>query len=366
MPNNRWVDRQTEKNRFMSSATLPRLLVEGIGPFSCTTFCIKKKGAIVYGRNFDFVIGHGHVVINKRNVTKTSLVPPSEKQLEWTSRYGSISFNQLGREFPYGGMNEAGLVIEQLWLDCTQYPGEDERYALSVLQWIQYQLDTAGCVDDVIASNGIVRISNASGANLHFFVADKQGGVATIEFLEGKLVFHSGNSLSHPVLTNNTYHDSLSYLSGHPDFLHAESNGFTGGSLDRFRRASDMVAEASDSEDLEAFAFNILDAVSQAAFTQWSIVYNLSEMTICLKTPGNHPKKEFKFKEFNFSSQCSSQYMDITSEHEFELSPCSFEANLELVKSVFENLEMLKGMPEEVVQLTARYPETTVFNDSSS
>jgi choloylglycine hydrolase len=26
----------------------------------------------------------------------------------WTSRYGSITFNQYGREFPSGGINEKG------------------------------------------------------------------------------------------------------------------------------------------------------------------------------------------------------------------------------------------------------------------
>ncbi len=98
-------------------------------------------------------------MINKRNVTKTAAAFPPEKPITWTSKYGNITFNQMGREFPYGGINEAGLVIEQMWLDKTRYPVSDNRYGLSELQWIQYQLDNSATINDVIASDTLVRVS---------------------------------------------------------------------------------------------------------------------------------------------------------------------------------------------------------------
>ena len=143
--------------------------------YPCTTFCLKTNKDIIFGRNLDFFVGSGYVTINKRNVTKTAFVVPPEKPLTWTSRYGSITFNQIGREFPYGGMNEAGLVIEQMWLDTTKYPESDHRYGLSELQWIQYQLDNSATTDDVIASDSLVRVSFQSQAPLHFLVCDKHG-----------------------------------------------------------------------------------------------------------------------------------------------------------------------------------------------
>ncbi|MDT8394701.1 MAG: linear amide C-N hydrolase [Bacteroidales bacterium] len=92
-----------------------------IGSFSiaqaCTTFTINDgKGNIVFGRNFDFPVGMGHIEVNYRGVHKTAFVRPPEVPVAWVSKYGSITFNQIGREFPYGGMNEAGLVVEQMWL----------------------------------------------------------------------------------------------------------------------------------------------------------------------------------------------------------------------------------------------------------
>jgi penicillin V acylase-like amidase (Ntn superfamily) len=31
-----------------------------------------------------------------------------------------VTFNQYGRNFPSGGMNEAGLVIELMWLEGSR------------------------------------------------------------------------------------------------------------------------------------------------------------------------------------------------------------------------------------------------------
>ena len=81
---------------------------------ACTTFTFKTPdGQIIYGRNFDFPSGLGHVHLNYRGVEKFSFVAPPEKSTSWISKYGSVTFNQNGRELPYGGMNEAGLIIEQ-------------------------------------------------------------------------------------------------------------------------------------------------------------------------------------------------------------------------------------------------------------
>ncbi|MFP4472205.1 MAG: linear amide C-N hydrolase, partial [Bacteroidales bacterium] len=125
---------------------------------ACTTFCLQDdSGHIVFGRNFDFPSGLGHVVVNHRNLQKTAFIRPPEKPITWVSKLGSISFNQNGREFPYGGMNEAGLVIEQMWLQETKYPAHDHRYGLSELQWIQYQLDNAATVQEVIDSDTLLR-----------------------------------------------------------------------------------------------------------------------------------------------------------------------------------------------------------------
>ncbi|KPJ72829.1 hypothetical protein AMJ52_04980, partial [candidate division TA06 bacterium DG_78] len=114
---------------------------------ACTTFCFEHKGEWIYGRNYDWTIERCLIVVNKRGAAKTAWTQDNPAQ--WVSKYGSVTFNQYGREFPLGGMNEAGLVIECMWLEHTEYPHIDARKGLSDLQWIQYQLDNFATVDEV-------------------------------------------------------------------------------------------------------------------------------------------------------------------------------------------------------------------------
>ncbi|HMK02730.1 MAG TPA: linear amide C-N hydrolase, partial [Ferruginibacter sp.] len=175
---------------------------------ACTTFCLNKNGHIIFGRNYDWVTGAGIVNTNQRGLFKTSMKTSAGNTASWVSQYGSITFNQYGKEFPTGGMNEKGLVVELMWLDGTTYPAADGRPAMGVLQWIQYQLDNSATTADVIATDPKIRISE-KGTPIHYLVADAGGSVATIEFLDGKMVVHKDKDLPFPVLTNDSYASSL-------------------------------------------------------------------------------------------------------------------------------------------------------------
>jgi len=174
---------------------------------ACTSFILDNNGFAVFGANFDFRIHEGLVFINKRNVTKTILDPSTTGEYaEWTSKYGSVTFNVVGYQFAYAGMNEVGLVISSLDLNITENPAPDERPPLETAIWVQYQLDNASTIEDVIASDSVVRIANTTD---HYLVSDKTGSSAAIEFIEGKMVVHTDESMPVKALTNNTYEESI-------------------------------------------------------------------------------------------------------------------------------------------------------------
>lgn len=101
----------------MKNVLILLLLFFTTNAISCTTFVLKNSNNLVFGRNLDWFSDNGIVVINKLNIKKTALVFPPEKPVTWTSRYGSITFNQFGKEFPFGGINEKGLVVELMVVD---------------------------------------------------------------------------------------------------------------------------------------------------------------------------------------------------------------------------------------------------------
>src|SRR5437016_4391203 len=98
--------------------------------FACTTFCLVGKGEVLFGRNYDWTIGDALVLVNKRGVAKTATIIDSDNGAKWVSKYGSVTFNQYVRENPTGGMNEMGLVVEQLCLSDMEYEKVDAARAL--------------------------------------------------------------------------------------------------------------------------------------------------------------------------------------------------------------------------------------------
>ena len=94
---------------------------------ACTTFCLKDDESLVFGRNYDWHLDHGLIIVNKKGVAKRAiLIDPQDTPARWVSKYGSVTFNQYGRELPCGGMNEGGLVLETMWLTGTAYPIRDD------------------------------------------------------------------------------------------------------------------------------------------------------------------------------------------------------------------------------------------------
>ncbi len=161
---------------------------------TCTTFVLGDKDNQVFGRNYDWDVEDGLVIVNKRGVLKSGYPRDDEKGTlaVWTSRYGSVTFNQYGRELPTGGMNEAGLVVETMALSEARYPSPDNRpYLGSALQWRQFLLDNFALVNEVIGSDTIVRISpRRTGLGIHVLISDRTGNCASIEFIDGKMKIH--------------------------------------------------------------------------------------------------------------------------------------------------------------------------------
>lgn len=57
----------------IGTAFLVALVLFPAGGTACTTFCLFNGRDVIFGRNYDFPIGYGHVVINKRGVFKSAI-----------------------------------------------------------------------------------------------------------------------------------------------------------------------------------------------------------------------------------------------------------------------------------------------------
>lgn len=330
---------------------------------ACTTFCFHYNGDWIYGRNFDWQIEHCLIMVNKRGAAKVAYT--ENNPAKWVSKYGSITFNQYGREFPLGGMNEAGLVIECMWLQQTEYPPPDSRSELSELQWIQYQLDNFETVDEVTASDKIVRIAVKSFAPLHFLVCDRKGRAAVFEFLGGKMKVHTRENLPFFALTNSTYENSkrlLETLNGDEQIAAFKNSNY---SLKRFIWAALGVSrwDPKRSGSPIDYAFKILKKVSVNR-TMFRVVYDVKNGRIYFRTKSNPNTCFLNFDRFDFACSTPVKILDISSDRSGDVttsfSNYTFNANYDLIQKSFSGTSFLKDVPERVLQDTARYPETLV------
>lgn len=310
------------------------LLLFAQASFPCTTFCINKNGQIIFGRNYDWVTGAGIVNTNLRGLLKTSMKTSDGKTITWISKYGSITFNQYGKEFPTGGMNEKGLVVELMWLDGTRYPDKDDRPSVGVLQWIQYQLDNSATVEEVIKTDAALRIKG-DGTPLHYLVADAAGHTGAIEFLQGKMVVHTNKDLPFPVLTNNTYDESVQ---AENNFQKNESKTYPrDNSLTRFVKACNLIQQLNAngiSVPLTDYAFSILDKVSQGDYTKWSIVYDITKKEIRFKTESNKDIKLVRLNAFDFSCTVRPKMFNMNQQAEGDVTGRFVEFNKEMQETV--------------------------------
>jgi len=273
---------------------------------ACTTFCFNHGGKPIFGRNFDWITGKGLVIINKRGTQKTTHSYDSANRLTWVSKHGSITFNQIGRDSPYGGMNEVGLVVETMMLSDTEYPPSyDVRPEIRLFQWIQYQLDNFSTIEEVIASDSQIRIQAKTGA--HFLVCDSTGNCTTIEFLGGRLIYHTKEKLPVRALSNSKYSEAIHFWT--KDQIPENDSRR---SIGRFIRAANMMAEYdSQTEAPVDYAFKILRSVANPSDTQWSIVYDIGNLCIYFRTKGNRKVRYLFAKSFDFSSTAPVKALDV-------------------------------------------------------
>lgn len=339
-------------------AALVLTLASAVPAPACTTFCLRDEGRIVFGKNYDWSVGDGMLVVNKRGVTRTADAAGDPKPARWESKYGSVTFNQYGRDFPSGGINEAGLTIELMWLDGSRYPAADARPAVDVLQWIQYQLDSHATVAEVLASEKGLRIT--SQVPLHYLVADRKGQVATVEFLDGRMVAHTGKDLPVAALANSTYDDSVAFARKQGADVPAGI-----GSLSRFARAASKVRTFdAGGTDPVAYAFETLDQVAQPGFTQWSIVYEVDRGRVHFRTRDQRKIRTLDLKAVDFACSPPVRVLDLDADVQGDVAkrllPYTRDLNRSLVAASFRKTPFLARTPEVELERVARYPESDV------
>ncbi|HDT14398.1 MAG TPA: TIGR03663 family protein [Candidatus Aminicenantes bacterium] len=277
----------------------------------CTAFLLRNGREVVAGKNLDWPLGDGAVHLNPRGATKAAFLANPGRPLHWASRYGSVTFNQLGRDLPLGGMNEQGLVIEELSYSPSRYPDRDERPAVNEFQWIQFHLDTCASVREVLNGAAGIRVERLF-AGVHYFLCDRSGDHAIVEFLDGRTVCTPARELPAPVLSNNSLPESRKNLALFQGFGGDRDLPSGPDSISRYVRAAGLVkgyGKAGDGPPAE-YAAGVLRRLAQPD-TQWSIVYDLARLAIRVRTAPRPGFRTIRFDGVDFDRPAGGSSFDL-------------------------------------------------------
>jgi len=297
---------------FLASALMNKLL-------PCTAICVGSRNSLFLAKNFDWEIDNGFIIVNSRGKEKVTFNDSSLKK-SWVSKFGSVTFNQFGKEFPLGGMNEAGLVVEELSISSTIVNDMETCVKINEFQWVQYQLDMFSSVGEVISHLDQISITTLL-IPLHYLIADRQGNVAVIELDTYGYIFFTNDNLPYKALSNNTYTESLKYIKNFQGYGEDLPILNRKESCERFVKAADMLSK----NDLQPSAdemFHMLDTLKQSD-TRWSIVYDITKLKIYFKFHSCASEKCIDLNRVDF--------LGLNATKGFELSKCNLRSNNDLI-----------------------------------
>jgi len=350
------------------------LLINNLPLSACSTFMINNGKSFLIGHNLDMNIEiSGMIYINKRGLEKESVsfvelfdgITDSLPKLKWVSKYGSVTYNPIGRELIDGGLNEAGLYIGEMSLNQNhQYPIFKNSPKIAVALWIQYILDNFASVDEVVKFVPGATI-DGQGFNWHFFVTDKKGNQAIIEFVNGKTIIHKNDDMPVKLLCNTQYADDMDTLK--------QYKGFGGNRVIDLKNKSEKNRIISGAEMLQfnkhnpaesdvKYAFDILKQLD-FGITKWSIVYDVKNMKMYYRTSIDSIVKHFDFSSYDFSCKNPVMMLDINKNLRSEdvikeFIPYTKQANKEQLEKLFTAIGMKeKKSFSEMIERFTNYPE---------
>lgn len=307
------------KMKFMPTYVLLLILLCAIIPAeltACSTFQFQKGNNLLFGHNLNEpgMEVPGFIFINKRGIFKqgrsfSELVTKEGKNpssVRWISRYGSVTMNNFGKDFIDGGINEAGLYIWEMNEDAD-YPQNKKLPRLMHMNWMQYVLDNYASTDEVIKSASEFQID---GWTWHYFVSDRNGNSASIEFFNGKVVVHQGKDMPVPALFNAPYQREMELINYYKGFGGLYEVDFNNPEVPRFVKTARMLQEYNNENPVD-YCLEMLKKITVYETPDWSVLIDARSGMFYFKTSPYPELKYFSMKDIDFSNHTPCQILNI-------------------------------------------------------
>lgn len=239
-------------------------------------------------------------------------------------------------------MNEEGLYIGEMTLLGTTWIKSDKP-AFHHHFFMQYVLDNFSKTEEVISILEQIRIDGH--CQWHYFVADRSGNSAIIEFINGKMTIIQGERMPYKVLCNRAYEKEMQLI---PDsdsvYDRMLASDYVSKDL-RFMYATRRLNEynAATDSSIPTYVFSILKGMDMGN-NKWSVVYDLKNRGMYFRTSKGPGIKYLNFESFDFSCDTPVKVFDINSDMSGNVSRnflvYSEELNREFIRKNFEQINL--------------------------
>ena len=245
---------------------------------ACTALHLTAKdGGVVVGRTMEFGLDvKPDAVIVPAGTELASSLPKEANGIKYTTKYGVVGLNFMGKHMLVDGMNEKGVYVGALYLPgYATYPevkAETSSKSLAPEDYVAWLLGNFSSVEEIKKNyNKVILVQNPQkeigGESFpgHFLITDESGASIVIEPLNNSLKIYD-NPLG--VLTNSpTFDWHMINLSNYVNLsaINVPKIDLTGKQIKSFGQGSGLVGIPGDYTPPSRFVRAV--AFSQSAIT---------------------------------------------------------------------------------------------------
>ncbi len=258
-----------------------------IPDFGCSTFqAVTPEGDWLMGRNYDLDYAPGMLVATNpengyRSISVANIAILGYNEDNLPTNFKDSFMNLAAPYLPMDGMNEKGLSIGVLLIRDDVTKQESDKVDMTTTSMIRYVLDKAATVQEAIELFESVDMNSSAGASYHFQLADANGDSALIEYVDHELHITRKGQTDKPMALTN--------------FIVADANYGFGHGHDRYEivttaleKANGVLTEEEAMDVLQSVSVkNYVELTGEGSDTQWSVVYNNTDLTLNIVAGGN-------------------------------------------------------------------------------
>lgn len=261
--------------------------------FGCSTFNAQTEaGDQIFGRNFDLTYSPALFVetspkdgYRSFSTVNLAFLGYNEENLPDTFMQQVISL--AAPYLPLDGMNEMGVSIGVLLIPDTPTNQETVKIDITTTTAIRLVLDKAATVAEAIALLEQYDMHSSAGSSYHFQISDAEGNSAVIEYVDNVFTVIKAEK-NYQMATNFLLSDKkYNYGLGQDRYQILENILNEHGGILKDENAGMAL--------LEAAAMELNPSEADPMETQWSVIYNNSDLTAILITAKQYDKPAHEF-----------------------------------------------------------------------